>query len=336
MKSNMETVLDHIEHVEPKLKDIPQIAPLCDALLGLTKKRIKLNDGAELYCESEGQGIPIVLLAGGPGNSHHAFHPHFSKLANFARVIYFDFRGCGKSDYVKGLGYSIDQAVDDLDDLRKVLGIEKWVVLGHSNGGFIAQYYTKKYAKRVLGLVLVCADFDAKIQEEQLKDDYADQRIHNSEREMKRLKEIRLEAFKLLSSESEYLAGPEKLQKYIYNMLLNGDWKRQNFYLPTNEEMAYKSLYEFSCDWGYAGNMCETQRGVDISTFDGSIPTLIIEGKFDLTWNPDKKPAILRSIHPHAKLIMFDRSAHSPFADEPEKFFDLLRTFIVDVPLSIL
>lgn len=323
-----ETVLDHIEHIEKELKDIPQIAPLCDTQQELTKKNVKLRDGANLYCELEGKGVPVVLLAGGPGNTHQVFHPYFSKLANVAHVVYFDFRGCGKSDFIKGDGYSIDQAVDDLEDLRKALKIEKWVVLGHSNGGFLAQYYAKKYGPHVLGLILVSADFDAKIQEEKLGDGDTNQRMYNTESEIQRLKEIRQKAFSLLMSEIEYITGKEKLQKYIYNMLLNGDWKRQCFYCPTHEEMARKAMSEFVCDWDYANSMCETQRTIDITTFDASIPTLIIEGAYDLTWNPKKKPAILHSIHKHAQLIIFDKSAHSPFVDEPEKFFLSLKAFM--------
>lgn len=334
-RDKRETVLDHIEHIEATFKEVPAVSSLCDTLPRLTKKFIQLRDGAKLYYEEEGHGIPLVLLAGGPGNTHQGFHPYFSSLVDSARVIYFDFRGCGKSDYIKGkLGYSADQAVDDLDDLRKSLGIEKWIVLGHSNGGFLAQYYAKKYAPNVAGLILVCADFDAKIQEEKLKDDYADQRMHNSAREKQRIQELmkffaqKNDGLALLDKDRQETVRQQNLSQIIYNRWLNGDWKRQCFYLPSDEEIARMARYIFVSDTEYASAMCNSQRNVDISSFDGSIPTLLIEGKYDLTWNPCKKPAILQSIHPQARLIMFDRSAHSPFADEPEKFINALESFI--------
>jgi hypothetical protein len=56
-----------------------------------------------------------------------------------------------------------------------------------------------------------------------------------------------------------------------------------------------------------------------------------MEGKWDLTWNTDK-PGILSKNHPNARLIMFERSAHSPFEDEPERFFSELRSFIRQLP----
>src|SRR5882724_352316 len=55
-------------------------------------------NGAKLWYESEGQGEPLILISGGPGDSHGIFHPFFSRLANQHRVIYFDAFGVGKSD----------------------------------------------------------------------------------------------------------------------------------------------------------------------------------------------------------------------------------------------
>ena len=48
----------------------------------------------------------------------------------------------------------MEQAVSDLEALRETLGLEKWVLLGYSYGGFLAQLYTVRYPERVAGLVL--------------------------------------------------------------------------------------------------------------------------------------------------------------------------------------
>jgi len=137
-----EKVLDRIVHIEEKLiLDIPKPPRFCDQL-ELEKKRINIGD-CELYCEAKGEGMPVVLLHGGPGATHHYFHPHFSKARDFAQIIYYDQRGCGLSDYQKGKGYTVDQAVDDLENLRKALDIDKWVVLGHSYGVFLVHQYSR-------------------------------------------------------------------------------------------------------------------------------------------------------------------------------------------------
>ncbi|GAI86279.1 unnamed protein product, partial [marine sediment metagenome] len=114
--------------IEPELlTEIPQIPRFCDQI-ELTKHRIKVGD-AELYVEEEGRGTPLVLINGGPGGTHHYFHPWFSRAKKYARVIYYDQRGCGLSDFNPGEeGYSVDQAVSDLETIRKALDIDKWVV----------------------------------------------------------------------------------------------------------------------------------------------------------------------------------------------------------------
>lgn len=50
-----------------------------------------------------------------------------------------------------------------------------------------------------------------------------------------------------------------------------------------------------------------------------------------MTWNTDK-PGILHKNHPQAKLIMVEMAGHSPFEDEPEKFFTLLKDFTRNLP----
>jgi hypothetical protein len=122
--------------------------------MNIPKEKVSIGD-CNLYCEQEGQGTPVVLLHGGPGATHHEFHPWFSQTKDFARVIYYDQRGCGLSDYRPGKGYSVNQAVEDLDRLRQALGIEQWVVLGflrRSPGPIL-----RDDTLRTSGLVLMCA-----------------------------------------------------------------------------------------------------------------------------------------------------------------------------------
>jgi hypothetical protein len=55
--------------------------------------------GHRLWVEAEGDGEPLVLLAGlGPAGSHVIFHPFFTGLAGTHQVIYVDLHGRGRSD----------------------------------------------------------------------------------------------------------------------------------------------------------------------------------------------------------------------------------------------
>ena len=125
-----ETVLDGKVDIHSQIVEVPKVQRFCE-LLELSTRFVDIGD-CKLYCEAEGHGTPLVLLHGGPGATHHYFHPHFSRAKDFAQVIYYDQRGCGLSEYNKAEGYSVDQAVDDLEHLRTSLGLDRWVVVGHS------------------------------------------------------------------------------------------------------------------------------------------------------------------------------------------------------------
>jgi hypothetical protein len=61
------------------------------------------------------------------------------------------------------------------------------------------------------------------------------------------------------------------------------------------------------------------------------IPTLILEGKYDPTWSPDK-PALLLRNHPGAQMVMFEHASHPIYEEEPDRFFDVLGKFVRDLP----
>ncbi|MEW6359361.1 MAG: alpha/beta fold hydrolase [Planctomycetota bacterium] len=313
-----ETVLDRKTHIEPELiLDVPNVPPLCEGL-ALSKSKVDIS-GCALYTEQEGEGTPLVLLHGGPGATHHYFHPHFSRAAAFARMIYYDQRGCGDSEYKPGDGYSVEQAVDDLDRLRAALGIEKWVVLGHSYGGLLAQCYALKHPERLTGLVLVCASPGMPVPPQPQKQ-HEEQTPLFSPEERKKIAEI-------------YKDANLSLAQKVFNAHLNGDWKRQSFYRPTREELAQMALYEWKHDPGFRGPM---GRSIGLINLKGAfeacpIPTLILDSAQDLSWGQGKVEC-LHWNHPGAKLVVFERSAHSPFADEPEAFFQALGDFVRGLP----
>jgi proline iminopeptidase len=321
-----ETVLDRVVTVHDSLfTKIPQLAPLCDSE-GILATPVSVED-ATLHVEAHGGGPVIVLVSGGPGSTHNIFHPWFTRAASFSRVIYYDQRGTGRSDFAPGEeGYSVDQAVEDLDQLRSELGLEKWIVLGHSYGGFLAQYYTLRYPGRVAGLVLVGASPNMWEYDETTR-----QFSYMPREQLDRVVEVRREV--AAWSDEAGLEHREATALSVYNAFLNGDWKRQYFYRPTREQISRIALHGWNPD--PAGFRQEIQTSMDpidlTGAFEGSpIPTLILEGRRDLTWQEDKAEA-LHANHPGSDLVMFERAAHSPFMDEPDRFFEVLESFVANL-----
>lgn len=317
-----ESIFDRVVHLEDSLfTAIPQV-PRLEEALGLEGRRIRVGD-AELWVEEEGAGVPLVLIHGGPGGTHHGFHPWFGRAAEFARVIYYDQRGCGLSDYEPGPdGYSVEQAVEDLEGLRRALGVDTFVLVGFSYGGFLAQYYTTRYPENVAGLVLVGASPGISADLGRSR-----QQTFISDEEQAQIREIRNQ-LRALAPEREW-SDAEFMALLVYNNHVNGDWKRQHYYKPSPERMAQIALYEWVQDGIFNGRMSQSAGRVDMTgAFDANpIPTLILEGDWDLTWGPEKREA-LSANHPHARMITFERAGHSIFSEDPDAFFSALREFI--------
>jgi proline iminopeptidase len=109
-----------------------------------------------LYYEQCGArgGVPVVFLHGGPGSSINANHRRFFDPA-FYRVVLFDQRGCGRSTpRGETAANTTAELVDDLERLRKHLGIERWMLFGGSWGSTLALAYAQRQAARVTAMVL--------------------------------------------------------------------------------------------------------------------------------------------------------------------------------------
>jgi proline iminopeptidase len=322
-----ESILDRVIHIEPALLTaVPETFRWCDRLTGLDKRRVDAG-GAELYVEVEGKGTPLVLINGGPGGTHHYFHPWFSRAKKYARVVYYDQRGCGLSDFKPGdAGYSVEQAAEDLEAIRKALGFDKWVVLGYSYGGFLAQLYTVLHPERVSGLVLLGATPGMRAD-----DGPSRQGEYISEAENNRMAELRRELNEYAKAND--LPRRKIVELSIYNNFLNGDWKRQNFYRPSPDRLAQGALYEWVNDRNFNGILNQSQGRWDFTgAFEGNpIPTLILEGRYDLTWS-EKKKDILKGNHPNGRMVVFDNASHGIYDEDPDGFFRVLREFVKGLP----
>lgn len=317
-----ESIFHRIIHMEPSpITEIPA-TPRLEEALGIQGRKVSVGD-AELWVEEEGSGIPIVLINGGPGGTHHGFHPWFGRAAEFGHVIYYDQRGCGLSDYEPGPeGYSVEQAVEDLEALRKELGLGKMVLVGTSYGGFLAQYFTTTYPESVAGLVLVGAAPNI-----QSNTGRSRQQEFIDPEERRHMREIANELRGM--AEERGWTDEEFLALLVYNNHINGDWKRQNYYKPTAAEMAHIALYEWNHDGNFNGIMGRSLSRIDLTgAFDNNpIPTLIMEGEWDLTWGPEKKHALAAN-HPNGRLEVFEEAGHSIFNEDPDGFFSSLKSFL--------
>jgi proline iminopeptidase len=107
---------------------------------------VRLRDGAELWTAVSGTGPPVVCLHGGPGLWDYLVSLA-ALLDDTFTVVRFDQRGCGRSTGHRG-PFTIEQAVDDLDQVRAALGFSRWGVAGHSWGAELALRYAARHPGR--------------------------------------------------------------------------------------------------------------------------------------------------------------------------------------------
>ena len=278
------------------------------------------SNGLKLYYEIEGQGQPLILLNGGPGFSHE-YLQSLSALRADAKLIFFDQLGTGRSVKADPRDYTIDANVEDVEQLRKQLQLEAFMLFGHSWGGMLAQAYVLKHPAHVSRLVLAdtfssAADVNATLA-----------RMRAAVPESTRAIYERYEQEGLYKGRDRY---PDE-----YQAALDIAYEPVTLSVPAPEylqDMFSKVAYDvYRVMWGE-----ETEFKVTgtLAQFDAAprlheirIPTLVIVGASDMpTIAMAQKTA--GSI-PGARLEVFEHSRHFPFIEEPEKFFRVMREFIV-------
>lgn len=100
----------------------------------------------------EGSGPPLFLIHG-IGASRHSWDGLVKHLRGEFRCIGYDLRGHGLSP-TPTPPYSLDDLVEDLEGLRRELGIERAHFAGHSLGGMIGPAYARRYPQHVISLGL--------------------------------------------------------------------------------------------------------------------------------------------------------------------------------------
>jgi proline iminopeptidase len=274
---------------------------------------VKIN-GSDVYYKTMGAGSPIVFIHGGPVLDHSYLLPPMAELARDHQLIFYDQRACGKSSLeVDTTTMSIPGFVEDIELLRRELNLGNIHLLGHSWGGLLAMSYAVKYPDHLRSLILsnsIPASTE-KWQEEQM---LLAQRI-TPEDSLRRaeilqsgeMQENPSEAVRklLLLSYKPQFYNPELLDSL--SLHIPGDYmERSREFQRLGPDLASFNLYE------------------DLEKFDK--PTLIIYG--------DQEPAAALSAEelertiPNAEYVRIKDCGHFPFVEQPELYFDAIRTFL--------
>ena len=118
---------------------------------GFTDRSIRTR-GATIHVRYGGTGDPVLLLHGYP-QTHAMWHKVAPELARDYSVVCPDLRGYGDSSKPKGLpdhsNYSKRAMANDMVEVMRALGHERFHVVGHDRGGRVAHRMARDHARRV-------------------------------------------------------------------------------------------------------------------------------------------------------------------------------------------
>jgi len=300
---------DHIRRT-PLLDLFPSITPFSTGFL-------EVDDGHELYWEQSGNpdGIPIVLLHGGPGAGTSPVHRRLFDPDHY-RIILYDQRGAGKSTPLGTVeNNTLDHLVQDMETLRRHLSIDKWHIFGGSWGSTLALAYASKHPDKCISLILrgifLLEDYD----------------INWFLYGIKTIFPEAWEQFSGLIPEDEQ----DDLLTAYHNRLMSADPNTQieaainwtlyesacsslipNYEIITTQEQKDRalSLARLECHY-FKTQMIASENSLlnNIDTFR-SIPSIIIQGRYDIIC-PIMTAHKLHTLWPEADYIVVPDGGHS-------------------------
>jgi proline iminopeptidase len=276
--------------------------------------------GVMIYTVSFGAGEPLVIVHGGPGASHDYFLPYLLPLARTNRLVFIDERGSGKSEKLEDVSrYTVEAMADDVEAVRKTLGLGRINLLGHSYGGVLAQAYAFKYQASLKHLVL-CSTF------------HSTKALNEVFRKMKAAMSPELRA-RIDKAEAAGLYGHGKdYEKNRYtNDYMIAAWGEGYFpYLyqnrpdPNYDPVAngvtswdlYREMWGSHGEFVVDGNLVSVEYADRLGTI--KVPTLITVGDHD-----ESDPSLARDMAariPGSKLVILPKSGHMTFVDQQGMF----------------
>jgi pimeloyl-ACP methyl ester carboxylesterase len=124
---------------------------------GLNDWYLYANDNNRLYVAEGGQGAKsdtVIVLHGGWGAEYSYLAPAFRPLFDRYHFVFYDQRGSLRSPAPDST-ISLQRFVQDLEELRQELGIDKVTLATHSMGSMLAYAYLQKYPDHVKGYLLI-------------------------------------------------------------------------------------------------------------------------------------------------------------------------------------
>lgn len=302
-----------LKHADEKIQSITGFIETSNAQIWYKK----------FYTSESEHKIPMIALHGGPGFSHHSMLA-LKNLAPYNPVILYDQSGCGNSKMKDPTfhNWTLEHFLQELNEFINALGHEKIYLLGCSWGGTLAAKYASgdhgKLAGLILASPLICTA----------------QWVHDCKKLAASLPG-RIDTI-IEKHEAENTMNAAEYQDavsvFYTNFLCRMDpWPSDllDSIKIWNTEI-YKTMWG-PCEMTSDGNLKDLDLTPELKKIN--VPTLITCGRFDMA-TPETMQNYAKLI-PNAKLVIFEKSSHVAFAEEPEKYIQVARVLKIVLDFRI-
>jgi proline iminopeptidase len=278
--------------------------------------RLTVN-GNDLVVEILGEENSPTIIAhhGAPGLGSRAEpRTSFGRLADTYRVVVFDARGSGESEGKEP--FTHEQWARDVEEIRQYLGVDQIIMAGGSYGGFISLEYAVRYPDRVKALVLRDTSADSENEKLSRENALKSTRVKIDVEKLDRINEGRT-----LSDEDLRDCWREILPLYDFE------------YDPEAVERKVRETpYHYKThNFAFSHNMPNYDIKAQLSQI--TAPTLVTVGRTD--WiTPVLCSETIAELIPDSRLVIFEKSGHSPQFDEAEAWTQTVRDFLDTVCAS--
>jgi proline iminopeptidase len=249
-----------------------------------------------------------VVIHDGPGLEKSIMYRGFDGLSSDMRVIYYDQRGCGRSEPLAPTSaLRVEDNVRDLENLRQFLHLRKMSLAAHGWGAAIALEYARAYPRQVEAIILV-APISPFVPDPELSGVIA--RLP----EASRLKiSAVLENPGLSMLERREAVMRETLPGLFYREASADDAGLESIRLAPYVNLRLGDELKTLALFSVLGEITQ--------------PTLIVAGRHDISIPMREQIAYADGIK-HAGAVVFNESGHFPFLEEPAFFLNLAREFL--------
>lgn len=266
----------------------------------------------KIYYEVIGNGsaTPLLLVNGGPGFDHTYLHASsaWDALAKNRRIIFYDQRGDGRSAALKsGQSCTLADQIEDLDALRAHLGLERMDLLGHSWGGYLSMAYAARHPEHISHLLIV----------DSAAPKWADTLFLFAQI----FPEIteRRNGYTFADEMGDKAASDASIRDYL-TMLFYSQEKRDAFVAQMSPGAYTKKVFQ-----ALISDLPRFDLNPELPKF--KFPVVVMTGRYDINVAPLVAYRIHQAI-PGSRFVVFERSGHIPFYEEPDAFVTAAEGFL--------